>query len=344
MGHALNTILTPLYKCQFRITYREWQKVQREVDGAFMNARKETRTKVMALQLEIRNALHLDGNIQSSALICDGEDTSYNIDMAFQSIVTNYRKSFTPMRGNFNPVKRSLSIPNRNVRARQPHKRLMPRSEQFNLSFKKAKRVKPTCGFCRQENHRIGTCPKKEQFRSKGEEFVLCNDEKSKFQCQQLINKLETCRNVFPWDYRKNAINDIDVTRGYKHIIIHEAYSFVISSRVDIRSMFFKVGFIDGSGNEVEDNGELFFSGEGVERFLHNATKRSRTGKVFVYVRCNIASCDSLSHTLTCLTPQQLLLSPTSNWPNHCQQITPDDRDIQKMDKFNGTCLDMNDV
>ena len=108
--------------------------------------------------------------------------------------------------------------------------------------------------------------------------------------------------------------------------------------------MFFRLGFIDGSGNEVDGNGDLFFSGKGLERFLHNATKRSRTGKVFVYVRCNISSSENLSGTLTCLTPQALLMSPTSNWQNHCQQITPDDREHERMDTFNGTCLDMNDV
>ena len=188
------------------VTYREWQKVQRELDGAFRNAGSTTKTKVMALQLEIRNALHLDGQVVSSSLVKNDINFGSNVDDVFQNIVNNYRKSFSPQKGNFNPLQRSIAIPSHAVRSRQPHKRLLPMSERVGSSFRKNKKVKPTCGFCREENHRIGTCPKKDRFKSVGEEFVLCNDSKSKYACRQLIDKLETCRNVLPWDYRTNAI------------------------------------------------------------------------------------------------------------------------------------------
>lgn len=266
------------------ITYREWQKVQREVDGAFMNAGNRTKTKVMALQLEIRNALHLDGNIDSTKLVCDDEGSYSKIDEAFHSIVANYRKSFTPLKGNFNPVKRSLVIPNRHVRARQPNKRLMPMSERICTGIKRAKKIKPTCGFCREENHRISTCPKKEKLKTLGEEFVLYNDATAKYQRQHLIEQLEKCRNVSRWDYGTNAHEDIDISRGYKHIIIHQSFSFVdcfTEPRLNIRSMFFRIGFLDGSGNEIEEDGAMFFFWGGCRTIFVQCYKKKSTGKGF---------------------------------------------------------------
>ena len=338
------------------ITYREWQKVQREVDGAFMNAGNRTKTKVMALQLEIRNALHLDGNIESTQLGCEETNSSLLVDEAFQDIVVNYRKSFTPQKGNFNPVNRSLVIPNRKVRARQPHKRLMPMSERTCIGIKRAKKIKPTCGFCRQENHRILTCPKKEKLKSLGDEFVLYNLPNAKFHLQRLIENLESCRNVSRWDYRTNAHDDIDISRGYKHIIIHESFSFIdcgSEPRTNIRSMFFRIGLLDGSGNETEEDGPMFFTGEGLERFLYNATKRSRQGKVFVYDRCNIGSHD---HELLMVQndnngslrleagPSQLTLrSPENSWQPLYQQVTPEDSTREKVRMLSGNILDMND-
>ena len=344
------------------ITYREWQKVQREVDGAFMNAGNRTKTKVMALQLEIRNALHLDGHIKSSHLGCDESDSFSKVDKAFQNIVVNYRKSFTPQKGNFNPVKRSLVIPNRQVRSRQPHKRLMPTCERICTGIKKGKKMKPTCGFCREENHRISTCPKKEKLKALGEEFVLFNEPNSKFQHQRLIENLETCKNVSRWDYSTNAHEDLDTSRGYKHIIIHESFSFIdcgSEHRVNIRSMFFRVGLLDGSGNECVENGPMFFTGEGLERYLYNATKRSRQGKVFVYDRCNIGYSNTNEllrlqngnvglHNQNLLRlengPSQVSLrSPESNWLPLYQQVTPEDSARERISMLSGKSLDMSD-
>ena len=328
------------------ITYSEWQKVQREVDGAFMNAGKETKTKVMALQLEIRNALHLDGNIEHSNLFSDEEGSSSKIDSAFHRIVVNYRKSFTPLKGNFNPVKRSLVIPNRHVRSRQPNKRLMPMSERICRDFKKAKKIKPTCGFCRQENHRILTCPKKEELKCLGEEFVLFNDTTAKYHLQHLLENLERCRNVMGWDYRLNAHSDIDTSRGFKHIIIHQSFSFVdcySEPRVNIRSMFFRIAFLDGSGNEKVEDGAMYFTGEGLERYLYNATKRSRQGKVFVYNRCNSGAKVKEVLGRTPESSQIVLKSTDNNWFPLYQQVTPDDNVKESSDMLRGQCLDMND-
>ena len=105
-----------------------------------MNAGNRTKTKVMALQLEIRNALHLDGHIKSSHLGCDESDSFSKVDEAFQNIVVNYRKSFTPQKGNFNPVKRSLVIPNRQVRSRQPHKDSCQLANVYVLESKKERK------------------------------------------------------------------------------------------------------------------------------------------------------------------------------------------------------------
>ena len=328
------------------ISYREWQKVQREVDGAFMNAGKETKTKVMALQIEIRNALHLDGNIKESTLSNDNDEESSDVDAAFRSIVLNYRKSFTPIKGNFNPVNRSLIIPNRNVRARQPNKRLMPMSERICTEVKKAKKIKASCGFCRQENHRISTCPKKEKLKSLGEEFILFNDPTAKYHHQHLLQCLETCRTVSQWDYRVNAHTDIDVSKGYKHMIIHQSFSFVncaTEPRVNIRSMFFHIGFLDGFGNELEENGKMFFTGEALERFLYNCTRRSRQGKIFVYNRCSTGSMNALTLVGTPANSQSNIMNNEESWLPLYQQVTPDDNRNETLPMVSGQCLDMND-
>jgi hypothetical protein len=328
------------------ISYREWQKVQREVDGAFMNAGKETKTKVMALQIEIRNALHLDGNIKQSSLTINNDETSCDVDAAFQSIILNYRKSFTPIKGNFNPVNRSLVIPNRNVRARQPNKRLMPMSERICTEVKKSKKIKASCGFCRQENHRISTCPKKEKLKSHGEEFILFNDPTAKYHHQHLIQCLETCRTVSQWDYRLNAHTDIDVSKGYKHMIIHQSFSFVncaTEPRVNIRSMFFRIGFLDGFGNEMEESGKMFFTGEALERFLYNCTRRSRQGKIFVYNRCSTGSSNALTLVGTPANSQCNKFINEECWLPLYQQVTPDDNRNETLPMVSGQCLDMND-
>ena len=346
VNHDVNSDFISKSEACTDITYREWQKVQREVDGAFMNAGKETKTKVMALQLEIRNALHLDGNINQSNLLTNNDEESCDLDTAFRSIVVNYRKSFTPIKGNFNPVNRSLVIPNRNVRARQPNKRLKPMSERICTEVKKAKKIKASCGFCRQENHRISTCPKKEKLKSLGEEFILFNDPTAKYHHQHLIQSLETCRTVSQWDYRVNAHSDIDVSKGYKHVILHQSFSFVncaTEPMVNLRSMFFRIGFLDGFGNEMEEDGKMFFTGEALERFLYNCTRRSRQGKIFVYNRCSTGSSNALTVVVTPATSQAATMIDEQSWLPLYQQVTPGDNRNGTMNMVSGHCLDMND-
>ena len=88
---------------------------------------------------------------------------------------------------------------------------------------------------------------------------------------------------------------------------------------------------------------QCFFSGEGVERFLYNATKRSRQGKVFVYDRCNFGSPNNQFMRIENSTEQLTLRSPESNWFPLYQQITPDERTKETFGMLSGKCLDMDD-
>ena len=222
----------------------------------------------------------------------------------------------------------------------------MPMSERICTEVKKAKKIKASCGFCRQENHRISTCPKKEKLKSLGEEFILFNDPTAKYNHQHLIQCLETCRTVSQWDYRVNAHTDIDVSKGYKHMIIHQSFSFVncaTEPRVNIRSMFFRIGFLDGFGNELEENGKMFFTGEALERFLYNCTRRSRQGKIFVYNRCSTGSMNALTLVGTPANSQSNIMNNEESWLPLYQQVTPDDNRNETLPMVSGQCLDMND-
>ena len=326
------------YNRSLKISKREIINITGEFCGNLQNASDETQIKLFGLMLDMNKAARLDGK-QNTVLNGQTVNHKESVDELIYKTVESYKKSFLPRNGNFQPVSLSLSIPNRSVRARQVHKRIMPTAEKNTLAFKCAKKSKPTCSFCKEQNHRVNNCLKRRDLSKSGNEFVLCNEFAYRHQYDKLIDGFEQSANLKKWSYEQQCLQErMDVSRGYKHLVIEEAFS-VLQRRLGMRfpmgSMYFRINYIDDLGNVTNDGHPVLVSGDVLKSYL--LTSSGRKTRIFVY--------DKTSH-VNCLTTkfegnEKLLKSPFEHTQAYndlnklSYPVTPDDS--QEINEFLNT-------
>ena len=263
-----------------------------EFCGCLKNCSGETKEKFFALLLDMIKGAKLDGKHSSSLL--SASNTQSEIDKSIKETIRKYQCSFLPSEGCFNPVNPStltLSIPDKNVRGRQVKKRLMPTFERECRRVRPAKKSKSTCSFCREIDHKVNTCYKRRDLSSQAKEFILCDDEAFNHHHRNLIETLEGYgpNNGFDISAQHNIQDSISTKSGFRHLLIEKSYSFsqrnIIGNRTSMREMYFEIKFIDDHGNLINNEPVFLASGKCLELYFDNASKRSRTKKVFVYDR-----------------------------------------------------------
>ena len=272
------------YNRSLKISKREIINITGEFCGNLQNAGEETQLKLFGLMLDMNKAARLDGK-QNTVLNGNSLNHKETVDDLLYQTIEKYKKSFIPRNDNFKPASLSLIIPDRSVRARQVHKRIMPTAEKNNLAFKCAKKSKPSCSFCKEQNHRVNNCLKRRELSKCGNEFVMCNEFTYRHQYEKLIDGLEQSANLKEWSYEQHCLQErMDVSWGYKHLVIEEAFSVVqrrLGMRFPMGSMYFRLNYIDDLGNVTKDEYPVLVSGDVLKSYL--LTSSGRKTRIFVY-------------------------------------------------------------
>ena len=287
------------------VTDNELHKLNGEISGSFRNCSQETKKKVYAIMLDLRQIVQHDSKV--STTLSSSQNSTCDIDMLFDNIITNYRKSFTVAKGSFRPSSLHINPVSPEVRKKQPKRRLMNNQEKIYRNSKTHKKSKVmTCSFCKGSHHKISCCPIRNNHKFKGRELILCKSEM--INMNDLIDVIERRAIIYPMLKEYQTLVDLD-SKSTRNIIILNAYSDREreSYNLTFNYLNFLIKFLDPNG---EPMGELLVTGQCLFSWLDTANRR--TTKTYVYDRTQIY--DSRNTSWGNVEEFNLELAPSLNY------------------------------
>ena len=283
--HGLNNESETYTPCsQLKVTSSTMHKLSGEFNGNWNKACEETQTKVFAIYLELNSLLMFDGKNPSMKL---SPERSATVDKMFSDIVVNYQKSFLGKSGNFKPCNLSLNLPHKNILQKQPKSRLKPMREIESNRFKRVKKSVTTCTFCKVPGHQRTNCNRRIALQNEGTEYTMNNDVGVKIHYRSLINELESHSNIEPMHYGWEVLDQLDSRQGFRRLIIENAYSAVNevgSISVPLRSMYFRITFLDKNAHAMIERIPTIISGSMLKFYLQKACEK--VTPIYIYNKC----------------------------------------------------------